>query len=733
MRIKVAEHSGFCFGVREAIRKTENLLDEYEGKENRIFTCGPLIHNRAVTDELCEKGLSIVDSLQELGEDSILVVRSHGEPESFYHEAEKLAIEIVDATCPYVSKIHRLVREAHNNNRNVVVVGDVNHPEVKGIVGWTGGNAAVINSLEEAAAITEDNITLVAQTTITGSLWDKIVEYFNQVKTDIIPLRTICSATDQRQKSCEELAKESEIMIVIGDRNSANSKKLYEIAKKNCKNAYFAENKNDLPLKQIEICDRIGVAAGASTPERIIKEVISTMSESITEIKEMQIADADDNPAIEETVVEAAGVVEAPEADQSPKEETSMEASLEEESNPMDAFMDEIDKQMILPNRGEIVEGEIVHVTNREIVVNLGCKKDGIIPKDELILEEDKELTEVFKAGECIQAKVIKTDDGEGNILLSKRKLEINEHWDEINEALDNKEIVNAKVVREVKGGVIAVYKEVSGFIPMSQLSDKYVEKADEFIGKVLPVKVSRVDQRRNKAVFSHKAYIVEEKQKRIQEIWNALNVGDIVEGTVMRFTDYGAFIDIGGLDGLLHISEISWGKLKHPQEALEIGERIDVKILSMNSEKGKISLGLKQTQPEPWSVIDEKYHADQVISGKVVQIKEYGAFVELEPGLDGLVHISEIAHKRVTNIADELSIGQTVNAKILDIDKERKRISLSIKETIEPSILGEDDPEEAIAEVTEPVADEVVEQEAETVEEILEAAPETTEETTEE
>ena len=217
----------------------------------------------------------------------------------------------------------------------------------------------------------------------------------------------------------------------------------------------------------------------------------------------------------------------------------------------------------------------------------------------------------------------------------------------------------------------------------MSQLNDRYVEKADEFVGKTLTVKVTRVDQKRNKAVFSHKAYLTEEKNKKVAEIWAGLNVGDTIEGTVMRFTDYGAFVDIGGIDGLLHISEISWGKLKHPQEALEIGQKIRVKILSMNEEKGKISLGLKQNTPEPWSVINEKYTVGQVVTGKVVQIKEYGAFVELEPGLDGLVHISEIAAKRVTNIADELSVGQTVSAKILEIDEAKRRISLSIKETL--------------------------------------------------
>ena len=326
----------------------------------------------------------------------------------------------------------------------------------------------------------------------------------------------------------------------------------------------------------------------------------------------------------------------------------------------------------------------------------MGCKKDGVIPKEEVTLEGDQKLTDLFKEGDEIQAKVIKTDDGDGVILLSKKKLEVNEHWNEIVEALENKSIINVKVVKQVNGGVIAAYKDVSGFIPLSQLSDKYVENAEEFIGQELPVRVTRVDQKRGRAVFSHKIILTEEKEQRMKEVWDKLQVGDIVEGTVMRFTDYGAFVDLGGIDGLLHISEISWGKLKHPQEVLSIGDKVKVKILSMNDEKGKISLGLKQTTPEPWSVINEKYQIGQVVTGKVVQIKEYGAFVELEPGLDGLVHISEVAHKRVNDIADELTVGQTVDAKILDIDTERKRISLSIKQTLDaPADDVEDDYEE--------------------------------------
>lgn len=685
MIIKLAEHSGFCFGVKEALKKAEQTIEDNRGNDVKIYTCGPLIHNKTVTDELQDKGIHIIHSPEEAEEGSIVIVRSHGEPEDFYRRARERSIEIIDATCPFVKRIQQLVREAKNQGYHIVVIGDRNHPEVIGINGWCDNEASVVSSVKDAEEVTADRLFIVAQTTITDELFRDIVSHFEMKKKEIIVHNTICHATAERQKSCMETAIDSELMVIIGGSDSSNSKKLYEIAKKYCGNTYFIENKESLPLKEVEKCNRIGIAAGASTPERIIKEVIATMSELFTENKK---------------------------------------------DSAMHDFMDEIEKNMRLPRSGEIVTGEVIQVSNREIVVNLGCKKDGVIPRDEFTLEGDQELTDLFKEGDEIQAKVLKTDDGDGNILLSKKKLEVNEHWDEINNALENKSFVNAKIVKEVKGGVIAVYKEVSGFIPLSQLSDKFIDKADEFIGKTVPVKVTRVDQKRNKVVFSHKAYLNEERQKKVQEIWDSLHVGDVVEGTVMRFTEYGAFVDIGGLDGLLHISEISWGKLKHPQEALKIGEKVQVKILSMNTEKGKISLGLKQNRPEPWTVIDEKYQGGQVITGKIVQIKDYGAFVELEPGLDGLVHISEIAYKRVTNIADEISVGQEVTAKILEIDKERKRISLSIKETLEPPTAQEEAapaevPADAAPEAEAPAMEAAPEVEAAPAEEPVEAAPE--------
>lgn len=641
-----AENAGFCFGVKQAIEKAELAAEETvsaAGKPGRIFSMGPLIHNERVTGELEAKGIQIISSLDEASAEDRVIIRSHGEGKHLYELARQKGIELVDATCPFVARIHKLV---HDTDKQVVIVGDRNHPEVMGIFGWCQKAAIIVSSYEEAALVEADDLFVVTQTTIREELLNEVVKAFEDNGKKFIVNNTICNATSKRQKSCEELAKISDLMVVIGGRNSSNTKKLFEISKKYCPNTFFVENIEDLPLKQLQKCNRIGIAAGASTPECTIKEVIASMSDVALEKNELNMND----------------------------------------------LMDEIEKSLRLPRGGEIVTGKVHQVTDKEVIVNLGCKKDGILPASEVSLEEGQTLMDAFKVDDEIQAKVIKTDDGDGGILLSKKKLEISANWEEIVKALEDKTVLEVKVTRTVNGGVIAEYKEVSGFIPLSQLSDHYVENAEEFVGQTMEVRVSRVDQRRNRAVFSHKLFLNEEREKLVAEIWENLNVDDVVEGTVMRFTDYGAFVDIGGIDGLLHISEISWGKLKHPQEVLKIGQKINVKVLAMNAEKGKISLGLKQNQPEPWSVIDSNYEVGQVIEGKVVQIKEYGAFVELEPGLDGLVHISEVAHKRVGNINDELSVGQIVSAKILEIDKERKRISLSIRETIDPPTEGEEE-----------------------------------------
>ena len=682
MEIIRADYSGFCFGVKKAISITEEQIEKKkrEGGKGNIYTLGPLIHNASVIEELEEKGVKTIDDYTIPQPGDTLIIRSHGEPKSFYDAMEGRGVELIDTTCPFVSKIHELVGKAFQNNKEIIIVGDKDHQEVIATNGWADNKAIILGTIEEAEAFgnqemaqgQEKNYYLVCQTTIRKELLEEILLKLKE--KGILPEveNTICNATTQRQDACRELAKKMDAMVIIGGKNSSNTRKLFEIANKYCNNTFFAENNSDLPLKEMSKYYKIGVA------ESVIKEVIASMSDTINETK------------------------------------------LNEET--MESFMDEIDASLKLPRSGEIVDGKVFQVTDKEVIVDLGCKKDGILPVEEVTLEEGESLTSVFHPGDEIRAKVIKTDGDEGSIRLSKKKLEVGQHWDEICEAHDDKSIINVKVVRAVNGGVIAAYKEVTGFIPMSQLSNRYVEDADEFIGENFDVRVIRVDPKRNRAVFSHKVVLNDEKQKHIEGIWENLNVDDVVEGTVMRFTNYGAFVDIGGIDGLLHISEISWGKLRHPQEVLNIGDKIAVKILSMNQEKGKISLGLKQITPEPWTIINDKYQVGETIKGKVVQIKEYGAFVELEPGLDGLVHISEVAHKRVNDINDELKPGQEVEAKILDIDVERKRISLSIKACVEPT------EEELKAAAAEKEEAEVVEASEEVVKEASEVSEATEE-----
>ena len=656
MEIIRADHSGFCFGVEKAIDKTFEQIDRAKKDCRTTYTCGNLIHNSAVTDKVASMGVKTISSLDEAKEGDVVIVRSHGEPKEFYDQAELKNIELIDTTCVFVTKIHNLVLSAHKDGRPVIIIGSANHQEVKATNGWCDYAGIILENEEKAEQFVNnynsDKIPLiVCQTTIKRELLDSILRVFDEKSFKYEIKNTICNATRDRQESCAKLSEKVDVMVIIGDPNSSNSKKLYEIAKKTCKNALFIQDISDLELKELGNYNKIGVTAGASTPEWIIKEVIASMSENVT-------ANVDHNPMLD--------------------------------------YMDDIENSLRLPRPGEIVDGTVHQVMDNEVIVNIGCKKDGILLKNEVSLEPGQTLADLFKEGDEIQAKVMKSDDGEGGILLSKKRLEMNENFKELAAAQANKEIISVKLVKSVNSGVIAAYKEISGFIPLSQLSDRYVENADEFLGQTVDVEVIKVDNKRNRAVFSRKAVLVDEKRKQVAEIWANLNVGDVVEGKVMRFTDYGAFVDIGGVDGLLHISEISWGKLKHPKEVLNIGDIINVKILALNEEKGKISLGLKQTQPEPWSLVGSKYEIGQIIEGKVVQIKDYGAFVELEAGLDGLVHISEIANRRVENVSDELELGDSITAKIMEIDADRKRISLSIK-----ALLG-DEETETEAEATE-------------------------------
>ncbi|MDO5331358.1 MAG: 4-hydroxy-3-methylbut-2-enyl diphosphate reductase, partial [Bacillota bacterium] len=409
-QITVAKNAGFCFGVTRAVETAYKELEIAKAKGEKLYCLGHLIHNKEVTSELMKKGLVTINNIMEVPENSKVLIRAHGEPDSTFDQAQKRGITIIDATCPFVEKIHKIAREAEET----LVIGDPNHPEVIGILGSAKKALGATTNPGEVRAKIGPNTTIVAQTTITLETFEKCTK-----NADCRALNTICNATSARQEAAQELSKKSDLMIVIGDKDSSNSKKLFDICQQNCKKAIFVEKSSDLPLIDYVKYNTIGVAASASAPERTIKEVVARMSGKIK--------------------------------NQNPNSE-------------MAAFMEEIEKSLKLPGRNEIVDGTVVQVTEDYVVVNMGCKKDGILPKTEVALEEGQKLSDVFKAGDEIQAKVFKTDDGDGNILLSKKKLQSGENWDEINAAFESKELIDVTIAREVKGGVIANYKEVSGF-----------------------------------------------------------------------------------------------------------------------------------------------------------------------------------------------------------------------------------------------------------------------------
>jgi ribosomal protein S1/(E)-4-hydroxy-3-methyl-but-2-enyl pyrophosphate reductase len=700
MEIIVAKRSGFCSGVAHAVDLALETIEAYKNTGKKICTFGDLIHNGEIKKELEEKGIIVEEDIEKIDGNSIVIVRAHGIPKDTYKLFEEKDITLIDATCRLVSRVQELAEKHHEQGEQIVIVGDKNHPEVIGINGWCDNKALIINSEEEAKALIPDlseapaseaPLFVVAQTTIKKETWEKVLRVLLSKYNRVEYQNTICNATRIRQEECAELAKQVDAMIIIGSKTSSNSQKLYQIAKNICERTYFIETKDDLGLNDFQKYNKIGLATGASTPERIIKEVITIMNDAENKETTEETTDhvccggycgrcLSDEDA---TLTFATGE-EYQEQSIEKSAQDNEEDALQEDRNAMENFMDEIEKSLRIPGRGEIVTGDIIQIRENEIIVNLGCKKDGIVPKSEITNDYSTNLFEMFQVGDEIEAQVLKTDDGEGNLLLSKKKLNARENWNEVEAFYKEKTPIDVKVQNAVKGGVIASYKDLTGFIPISQLSDKYVEDLNEFIGKTLTVKVTQFDKKKNKAIFSHRIFKDEENKKKMAEVWGKIEEGDIIEGKVMRFTNYGAFIDVGGVDGLLHISEISWGKIHHPSDALKIGQIVNVKVIAKDEKHEKISLGLKQTIPEPWQNVDNKLAVGDIIDGKVVQIKEYGLFVEIEPGMDGLVHISEIAHKHVADPATEVKVNEFIKAKVLDIDKENKRISLSIKATVE-------------------------------------------------
>lgn len=651
MKIIIADYSGFCFGVENAI---DTSLKETERKDSDIYSLGPLIHNNQVIDLLNDKGINIIGDIEEVKNKKV-IIRSHGVPFEIYEKAKENNIEIVDCTCPFVRKIQEKVKEFYEKGYTIIIVGNPNHPEVIGIKGWCNNKAYVIETEEDVNKVKESSkMCIVAQTTITNEKFEKLSKLAAQKGKEVEIFNTICNATKLRQESCAKVAKQVDAMIVIGGYHSSNTQKLVQISKKYCSKTYHIETADELPMDEIKNLKTVGVTAGASTPEWLIKEVVNKM---------------------------------------------------EKDTNKMNEMMEAIENSMVQLHKGDIIKGKVITVTEDEVMVNIGYKSDGIIKRDELSNDVTIKPKDIVKPGDEIEVYVLKMDDGEGNVVLSKKRVDNIKGWEQLEEIFNKQDIVRGKVIEAVKGGVICIIKDIRGFIPASQLSTRYVEDLNAYLNKELDVKIIEFNKKRNRVILSSKIVEKEEKERKKNELLNSLQEGQKLKGVVKRLTNFGVFVDIGGIDGLIHISDLSWGRVSHPSEIVKENDNVEVVVLEVDKEAERISLGLKQLIAHPWENVKEKYNIGDVVEGKVTRLVDFGAFVELEPGLEGLVHISQISNEHIAKPSDKLKEGEMVRVKILDIQEEERRISLSIKELegkeeIEEYTSNEEVPDATIEEI---------------------------------
>ena len=639
MEIITAKSAGFCFGVNRAIEACYNEIE----KGGRIVTYGPLIHNKNVNKDLENKGVKSVDNLDGC-EGATVIIRSHGVGKAVYDELERRNIHYVDGTCPFVKKIHNIVRKKRDEGYEIIIIGDGKHPEVIGINGWCDNSAITIDNVDDAQKLILDDekkYAVVVQTTFRENKFYDILKILKEKSEKITEENTICSATEERQTEAVKISQNVDKMLVIGDKGSSNTQKLYEICSKNCRNTYYIETIEDLVLNNYKFNDKIGITAGASTPPAIIKEVITTMSEMD-------------------------GVKNTMEG-----EELTFEQMLN------DSF--------VTLHTGDVVKGTVISTAGEEVSVNLGYKSDGIIPRGEFSSDASVVPSKVVQPGDEIEVFVVRVNDGDGNVLLSKKKVESQKGMEEIEKAFEEKATVTGKVVKIVKGGLIAVANGIQVFIPSSQVAGRFVEDLSVYDGTELTFNIIELDRAKHRIIGGRKALLAKEAEEKKAAVFATLEAGKKVTGTVSRITDFGAFVDLGGVDGLIHISEMSWGRISNPKEVLSEGDTVEVVVLDVDKEKSKISLSLKDVTPNPWTMAAEKYVVGSVVEGKVVRMVPFGAFIELEPGVDGLVHISQIANKRVEKPEDELKIGETIKVKVIDVNAEQKKISLSKKEAEAP------------------------------------------------
>ena len=672
MKIIKAKYAGFCFGVRRALETIYNAVGEAD-EYTTIYTIGKLIHNTSITDDLTKKGVRVIEPgmISDIYEhcDSankcIIFIRAHGIAKEISGKLEKFSemnpnFNVIDCTCRDVKKIHNIVSEysCKNDDTVTVIIGDANHPEIVGVKSYAQGDTLICSTVDELAEhadyLARNHVFMIAQTTQKLTEWKKCQKIIQKLCTNPLIFDTICSVTENRQNEVDIMSQNVDMMLVIGDRNSSNTTKLFDISRNNLEATYFIEGIHDLPYHEVtkhiaSPFNGVGIAAGASTPSGIIEEVIKTMSEL-----ENNTGVFDDN-------------------------------------NSNENFADMLENSLKTLNTGETVKGIITSISPNEIHVDLGTKVTGIIPLSELSDDVAANVEEFYKVGGEVEAIVVKVSDLDGVATLSRKRIDNILNWRMIIESNANGTILDGKVVEVVKSGVIVSIKGIRVFVPASQSGIPKEGDLNVLMGTEQRVRIIEINEQRRRAVASIRVVAREERRQREELFWNDIEKDKKYDGVIKSMTSYGAFVDLGGVDGMVHSSELSWRRIKHPSEIVNIGDKITVFVKDFDREARRISLGYKTEESDPWNIFLNKYNIGDTAAVKIVSMTPFGAFAEVVPGTDGLIHISQIADRKINQPSDVLSIGQVVDAKVIDIDTEKKKISLSVRALIEESQAEED------------------------------------------
>ena len=678
MNVQLAKSAGFCFGVNRAV----NIV--LENVKNGVLTAtlGPIIHNRHVVEYLEFLGVKECDNIDSVPDGYTIILRSHGISKKIQDQLESRGLPFVDATCPNVKKIHRLVMEAEEEGRIPLIFGARSHPEIQAILGWTR-NGIVLESPEELIAWLRAEparrdlpIAAVCQTTSTELFWNSCTKQLKKECTNAKIFDTICYATEVRQKEAQELAGVSDLMVVVGDAGSSNTRRLAEICRSRCDRVVFVDDADELSMVSVHSVRSIGITAGASTPAWIIKEVYNQMNEEIKNelIEEIATQVADEVPA--EVLPESEPVITS---ELNQNEDNSAESADE-------SFEALLEQSLKTLTNGDRVKGTVTGISGTEIYVDLGAKHAGYIPFSEVSDDPTVKPEELFHVGDEVEVIVVRVNDGEGTAMLSKKRLDATRNWDLIEQAKDDQTVLEGTVTEENKGGVVAMVSGIRVFIPASQTGIPRNGDMSQLVHQNVKLRVTEVNRSRRRVVGSIRSVTSEARKAAQAKIWEEIEIGKKYQGVVKSLTSYGAFVDIGGVDGMVHVSELSWNRIKNPAEVVSVGDEIEVFVIGFDPEKKKISLGYKTDETNPWTVFTTNYQIGDVVPVKIVKLMTFGAFAEIIDGVDGLIHISQIADRRVEKPGDELSEGQELDAKIIGIDEERKRISLSVRALLSAS-----------------------------------------------